>query len=312
MIIDADVAEVLDVLTYLPEEARTWELAEAGRVFTHSLCRADDGQPLHVFEAGDRSNPTLLLVNAVGMSVLFLAAIARELSQQYHVVSWETRGLPRASESGADSDLSLERLAKDGADVLWRLGISQPEGILTYCSGVNVALCGLVRGLFTTRRLCIVSPSIELPVPREETVYQRTMLPIWRDVAEKGASEAALIQRLLQTSASSAPAGLAEELETIDRLPFLTPETTYTYARLQAACRDETVFAGLGTVRLPALVLHCCDDTVIHADTATTLVDALPACSYAEIRNSGHFGIFTSDTIHGTAVEFFNRGRPEA
>ncbi len=305
MTFDLEGSELREAYTYLPPETHNWEVVQSGHLFKHLVMTADDGRDLDVFEAGSRENPTILAVNAVGMTSLFLSEIAKKLSSRFHVISWETRGLPDASETEPHENLSLERFAKDAASVLKMADQLNPYGIVTYCSGVNVALYGLTHNILSTDRLCVISPSIELPVDRDETEYQRTMLPIWQDVAARGLSQATLIHRLLEAADTPDHEGVMTQLDVLDKLPFKTPETTYTYALLQSICRNNSVFERIPDIEVPSLILHCCDDEVIHGDTAKSLALMLRNSSIQQIENAGHFGVYTSAELHSLTNSFF-------
>lgn len=289
--------------SYLPPARQNAQLARNAAIFDRSTVEARDGRRLAVFEAGDRTRPTVLLVNALGMSVLFLAALARHLEPTHHVVTWETRGLPDSSNVGLNDDLTIARHAEDAADVLAGTGC-ETEAVVSYCSGVNVATYGLTHGLLSASKLCVVSPSIELPTAREQTDYQRTMLPIWRSVAASGLRQAALIHQLLGESPSAEPDGLDAELRELNNLPFVTAESTYLYARMQAACLEHASLEGLSSLKTTTLVIHCNDDDVIHADTSKALADAVTGSRYERLDDAGHFGIYTSNALHCLVADF--------
>jgi pimeloyl-ACP methyl ester carboxylesterase len=300
--------------SYLAPAQQDAQLVRDGAIFKRSIVKARDGRHLAVFEAGDRRHPAVLLVNALGMSVLFLAALARYLAPIRHVVTWETRGLPDSSNADLNEDLAIVRHAEDPADVLASTGRAA-EAVVSYCSGVNVATYGLTHGLLSASRLCVVSPSIELPTAHGQTDYQRTMLPIWRSVAASGLRQAALIHQLLSDSQVSRPHGLHAELHELNNLPFLTAETTYLYARMQAACLDHSLLDRLSSLKAATLVIHCNDDDLIHADTARALAAAMPGSRYEQLDDAGHFGIYTSNALHRLVADFVlgNRtvgGRP--
>jgi pimeloyl-ACP methyl ester carboxylesterase len=250
----------------------------------------------------------VLLVNALGMSVLLLSPLARHLAATYHVISWESRGLPDLSGAAPDDDLSIARHAEDAADVLGR---TRAHAIVSYCSGINVAAYALAREILTTSRLCVLSPSIELPDPGGQTDYQRTMLPIWRSIAASGLRQAGLIQQLLLDSRPALPPGRDAELHEINNLPFQSADGTYRYARMQASCLDQASLPDLASLTADTLVIHCRQDDLIHADTARQLASAIPASGYRELDDAGHFGIYTSAQLHRQVANFVSDPRPD-
>ena len=289
--------------SYLAPAQQDAQLVRDGAIFRRSMVKARDGRRLAVFEAGDRTHPTVLLVNALGMSVLFLAALARYLAPVRHVVTWESRGLPDASNTDLNDDLAIVRHAEDAADVLASTG-REAEAVVSYCSGANVATYALTHDLLSTSKLCIVSPSVELPTAHGQTDYQRTMLPIWRAIAASGLRQATLVHYLLRDSQLSRLHGPDAELHELNNLPFLSPESTYLYARIQAACLEPTSLDRLSSLKAATLVIHCNDDDLIHADTARGLAAAIDGSRYAQLNDVGHFGIYTSNALHRLVADF--------
>ncbi|WP_321499673.1 alpha/beta hydrolase [Breoghania sp.] len=289
---------------YLPSEAANWRLVEESRVFRHQPVTATDGETIHAFTCGAQEKPTVLLINALGMSSLLMARLAKVLSCDFHVVTWETRGLPSVGPDHTLPDLSLKRHVNDALTVLSQTGSTAPFGIVAFCSGVNVALRGLMQNKLDCDRLCIVSPSIHLDCSQEETDYQRTMLPMWLDVAERGQPYASLIHRLLQSKSGDQETGLTGEVEVLDKLPFATAQSTFIYAIMQASCRDETIFANADTISIPTLVVHCDNDEIIHADTSRQLTSKLANARHLKIAHHAHYGICTSDEMHIEIMNF--------
>ena len=230
------------------------------------------------------------------MSSLFLAPLARRLSRRYHVVTWETRGLPDYAAAIGELDLSVARHAGDAAQALSSLG-AEPKAIIAYCSGSNVAVYGLTSDVFQAKRLCLVSPSIAVPDVEEKTDYQRTMLPIWKKVSRDGRKTAAIVRTLIQQNRMAFDGSVEAELAGLNSLPFKNDDTTLRYARMQAACQEVEWPARLERLELPCLVLHGETDDIIHA--ASAAVARLPADAELQIiPRSGHFAIFSSEVLH--------------
>ena len=289
--------------SYLPASCRQAQLLRDAGVLERSTLMARDGRRLAVYQAGDRRLPTVLLVNALGMSALFLAALAGHLATSRHVVTWETRGLPDSSDVALDEDLSVARHAFDAADVLAGIGRSA-AALVSYCSGVNIATHALAHGLLIAPRLCIVSPSIALSAAQHQTDYQRTMLPLWRDIASSGLRRAGFVHQLLRDADFSSTDGVHRELRELNNLPFATVESTYLYARMQAGCLETSVQPELSSLTASTLILHCGDDDIIHEDTARTLAVAIRRCRYERIPDADHFGIYTSAALHRRVARF--------
>ncbi|MFL6624811.1 MAG: alpha/beta fold hydrolase [Sulfurifustis sp.] len=291
-------------LSYLDDEQRGFRICASAKVFTEASIEADDGMPLSVLQAGVPGRPVVLLVNALGVSCLFLAEIARRLATTYHVITWESRGLPNELPLPEHADLSVERHARDAAAILACERV-QPKAVVAYCAGANVAAYALTRRMMNAERLCIISPSMHMGADLAQTDYQRTMLPLWEKIAASGPRYAALVRVLLQQGARPEAGTIDYELFCLNNLPFRSNESTYRYARLQAECLRVDWPTLLGEIRLPTLVLHGDEDDMIHAETSAAVARHIAGAALRTIP-AGHFAVHTSSALHDEVATFLS------
>jgi pimeloyl-ACP methyl ester carboxylesterase len=300
------ILSTMPQLPYLDEAHRSFVVCRSASIFSELTIESDDGTPLSVFRAGHTQLPVILLVNALGISCLFLAQMAQRLATNYHVITWESRGLPDERHTARDADLSIERHCRDAATILAHQGIGC-DGIVAYCSGSNAAVYGLTKGILRSRALCIVSPSMRLGQETQQTTYQRTMLPLWETVARSGPRHAALIRALLEQGRKQVDSGSVDwELECLNNLPFRSNESIYRYARLQAECLRHEWSQYLPRIQAPVLVLHGEQDDKIHRDSAAAVAQAAGSAAFRTFP-TGHFGIYTSSALHEAVAEFLGK-----
>ncbi|KWO80745.1 alpha/beta hydrolase [Burkholderia ubonensis] len=301
-------------LPYLDARLRAFDALRPLDALTPRTVTASDGVPLAAFDAGDRDAPTVLVVNALGVSAVFVAPLVARLADHHRVITWESRGLPDAR--GDAFDLSLARHARDAADVLAALAALagarvRVAAIVAYCSGANVAAYALDERVLAADRLAIVSPSLEIAGVADKTLYQKTVLPLWARIAEAGAKHAALVRVLLSQARRVDDGSLDYQLSTLNALPFGDDDSICRYARMQAACLREDWAARLGRLALPARVLHGARDDVIHAATSRGVAQALPGATLETIDDAGHFGVYTSRALRERVAAFLDgAGRP--
>ncbi|KWA85862.1 alpha/beta hydrolase [Burkholderia ubonensis] len=298
-------------LPYLDARLRAFDALRPLDALTPHVVTASDGVPLAAFDAGERDAPTVLVVNALGVSAAFVAPLVARLADRCRVITWESRGLPDAR--GDASDLSLARHARDAADVLAALAGARVRvaAIVAYCSGANVAAYALDERVLAADRLAIVSPSLEIAGVADKTLYQKTVLPLWARIAEAGAQHAALVRVLLSQARRVDDGSLDYQLSTLNALPFGDDDSICRYARMQAACLREDWAARLGRLALPARVLHGARDDVIHAATSRGVAQALPGATLETIDDAGHFGVYTSRALQERIAAFLDgAGRP--
>ena len=319
-------------LPYLDARQRAFDALRPLDALAAHTVTASDGVPLAAFEAGVPDAPTVLVVNALGVSAAFVAPLAARLAERHRVILWESRGLP---DGGGDAaDLSLARHAQDAADVLAALGGADGRAngranghanghadgradgradghvaaIVAYCSGANIAAYALDARLLAAERLVIVSPSMEVAGVTERTLYQKSVLPLWQRIADGGASYAGLVRVLLNQARRVDDGSLDYQLATLNRLPFGDDASICRYAAMQAACLREDWAARLARLALPALVLHGARDDVIHAATSRGVADALAGATLETIDDAGHFGVYTSRALQDRVAAFLNDG----
>ncbi|RQQ55932.1 alpha/beta fold hydrolase [Burkholderia stagnalis] len=303
-------------LPYLDARQRAFDaLRPLDGLAAHTVT-ASDGVPLAAFEAGDPDAPTVLVVNALGVSAAFVAPLAARLAERHRVILWESRGLPDGV--GEAADLSLARHAQDAADVLAALGGANGHAngranghvaaIVAYCSGANIAAYALDERLLAAGRLVIVSPSMEVAGVTERTLYQKSVLPLWQRIADGGAAYAGLVRVLLNQARRVDDGSLDYQLATLNGLPFGDDASICRYAAMQAACLREDWAARLARLALPALVLHGARDDVIHAATSRGVADALAGATLETIDDAGHFGVYTSRALQDRVAAFLNDG----
>lgn len=293
-------------LPYLEPPEREFAMFREVGVFREDTIVADDGVPLTVLEAGDPGRPTVLLVNALGVSCLFLARLARVLAREHHVLAWETRGLPDFAAS-AGGDLSVERHCADAASILARKA-GDLRAVVAYCSGANIAVHALVGRVLAAERLCIISPSMEIPTVAARTDYQRTMLPIWEKIDQSGPRFAALVRAMIRQNWRPHDGTLESELHHLNNLPFRNNESTHRYALMQAACLRFEWPSLLARVTVPTLVLHGADDDMIHEDTSSAVAAGVADGTFEIVPGCGHFAVYTSRELHERVRSFVGTG----
>ncbi len=282
---------------YLDEQHLSFFLCRQARIFRQETVVAEDGRPLSVFEAGERGRSTVVLINPLGVSCLFLVNLACHLAQYYHVVTWESRGLPHYYGSvDSEDDWHPERHCRDLGSILIAKRC-QADHVVSYCSGANVAVYGIAQEIIRTRSLCLISPSLDMGMVGKKTTYQQTFLPLLVRIAKEGARTAALVRAILQQTTPKPKSDIDIELSVINNLPFKDDKSTYRYAQLHAACLQLNWAELLRKIRVPTMVLHGEDDEIIHADTVKAIVAAISKARVTWLRDGGHFAIYKSQDL---------------
>lgn len=292
-------------LPYLDAEQKNYSLCKAADIFSEEIMLSDDGVPLSVYQTGNPANPTVVLINPLGMPFLFMTKLAASLASDYHVITWEGRGLSHTADLGTlnSSDAPLAVQCRDLIAILQKKNL-RSSAIVSFCSGASIAVYGLAHGLFETERLCLVSPSLEISNAGKRTDYQRSVLPLWRRIAKEGIRTAALVRTLLQQSTNAFESKIDEELAVINNLPFQSNEMTFLYAQLQAHSMAYDFAPFLAKIPTPTMVLHTESDDMIHVDTVSAIANALPNSELEWILDGGHFAIYKNQAMQEKILQF--------
>lgn len=284
---------------YLSPAQREFELVRLAAVFRERTVTSDDGVPLHAYEAGAPQSPTVLLTLPFGISCALLAPLVRALEQRFHVVTWETRGLPRFLPQ--EPDLSPAAHHRDLLAILRACGDVTPKHLVSFCSGANVALHAVANGLIQPESLCLISPPVDIDPGQTgtQTDYQKTMLPLLDRTARDGLKFAALVRAMLGTNSTA-----QDEIGVLNNLPFASAESTLRYARLHAPWRSLPWPSLLAHVRTRLLILHGERDDYIHSHTVRALSGALHRSDLRLVADAGHFGVCEDPSFHRLALTF--------
>lgn len=266
---------------------------------------ADDGHRIVFYEWGPSVGPAVLLVNALGMSVTLLSVIAQRLVLAHRVIAVESRGLPDISNWQSGGDLSLQRHARDVAEVM-EANDATIEHILAYCSGANVAGYALSNNVWRTSKackVCIVSPSVVIDGNPELSAYQQTVLPLWRKVAASGPGYARLVRALLVKGAN-ADTQTDPLVADLEQQTFSTDLSVWIYAQLQAACQEHDGGALMEGIAANALVLHGGVDHLLGTSSARMVAERMPNAEFDVVAEAGHYGIYENADMQRRIAAF--------
>lgn len=124
---------------YITEAYREARNESPRNIFDVQVIESFDCAQMKVFSAGDRSKPAAVLVNAIGMPVEFWSRFAKQLSDEFFVLTWETRGCPNIDLRCDLQSHSFTHHVRDLFAVLDRFDVEEAS-IVGWCSGAQIAL----------------------------------------------------------------------------------------------------------------------------------------------------------------------------
>jgi len=236
---------------------------------------------------GDRSNPTLLLINGLGSQCINYADewCERFVGEGYHVVRFDNRDTGLSSKLD-DTEYTLADMAKDAIAVLDAVGAEQAH------------VMGLSMGGMIVQRLAIDHPDRLLSVT---SVMSRT------GEEEYGQSSPDALAFLMAPPAESRDEYIENHVKAL-RVYGSKPEwldddvsrdrAAAAYDRcfcpqgvgrqMMAVMRDGSRADDLRKVTVPTLVLHGSRDTLIDPSGGRRTAELIPGARYVEIEEMGH------------------------
>jgi pimeloyl-ACP methyl ester carboxylesterase len=283
-----------------------------------------DGTRLTSHAAGDPEAPALLLCGGLGGGVGIWRPLFERLARDYHIVSWDYRGL-YASEPAADARAySLPVHARDLLELLKQEGIESPV-LAGWSMGVQVALevhreapdlaAGLVllhgtagRPLdtaFDSALSARVSPWVLAGLRLVGTRFAWVGPSLTRVPQVVGGFVRAS-QRLGLMAAGIDVAGFRDMAEEWTRLHLGI------YARIFHELGEHDASDLLEGIRAPALVIAGGADRLTPPSAAERMAEALPNARFEVVPEATHFGLLEfPDEILDRVERFLREQRVE-
>ncbi len=310
-----------DLRAYVIEGLRDMAKEDVDSLFTRCHVQTSDGIALNVFSAGDPSNDTVLLCNAVGMPAEFLRPLAEELAERHHVLTWESRGLPSAAHGPRDLDVSLDRQALDAVTVLDHFGI-EAASVVGWCTGARLAMrlsanhpsrvtaAAYLNGGYNLAACAktIFEKSMITSMPKIATDMRYAALfhkSIFSQMSDKTAQAEVSAQR----ASNSLMAATNAEYLHLSSIPFHTSENLYRYARLIAAYLEEDVREDEVGRPVPTLVLSGSQDVTTSPQSSRLMADRMPNARYAEIADGDHFALYGNPDFRKAVTTFIGEAQ---
>lgn len=130
-----------------------------------------DGVPLRVFDWGDGRNDAVLIVNAYGSRMGLISRLAERLAATKHVISWESRWVPRITRDFDKAKLDVAHHVKDGLDVLAFFGRTRAS-LIGFCTGAQIALALAASEPERVDRIALLNGSFSFSAAVERTEFE--------------------------------------------------------------------------------------------------------------------------------------------
>jgi 3-oxoadipate enol-lactonase len=275
--------------------------------------RAPDRAQLTVWEYGDCSAQTLIVVLPVGIQAPTCLPVLARMAQLFRVVTWHGRGHAETAEEFDNLNLSADSHVNDLMSVIASLEIHSCQ-LIGICSGAIVALRASVHSN-VVRSVVSVCGYLNLQSVAGENAFTRNAELVFRQMAEsrKKAIDMYQIAQIIFRSEKS----LAEYRHFQDPERFCRyvtsvyddPETAYRYSRLLTTLYDEPVSSWLSSVAVPVLLIRVRDDLIVPFGWAEYAKNILTNAQLRTYDCGGHWALLTESQIVD-AITLFLQSRP--
>lgn len=286
-------------------------LADFPRADTLRSLSRYDGLQYHVF--GD-TGPTVIIVNAIGMGLLYWARLIDRLTHDHRVVIWQLR---TTTEHGQVATLDdhvgdIEAIVEEVAE--------GPVHLVGWCSGPKLCLRYAIA--HPNRVASMVFLAGTYGDPSSETGYQKRLDKVF-ELLERSPGMAATVRGMLTDSASIA-AGLseqaggdfAEEPEVLARAdpslqssliaPYSSDESTLAYAKQIRDFWNCSLDAEARAAGSPTLVVGAEFDRIASPKLGLEVAKALPKARFIEMPGATHYCMYDRpDEIAAMIRSFF-------
>lgn len=249
-----------------------------------------DGARLRTYSTGRPGAPAVVLASACGMPAQLCEHWMRALGRDFHVITWETRGLfgdlgpPAAFDALAHG---VDAQARDLIAVLDHHGVRDAH-VMGLCGGAVIALRAAGRAPERVSSLSLWHGDYELGPAVPKTSHQQNLKALMA-MAARGRADAAAINAALAGTAMSAVPGDVAHLVVY---PYVTAELFYRYCALTGAIMAHDVAALLDAVRQPAFVVTSDDDTTAHPAGSHHVAGALADGHLTVEPHGDHISVF--------------------
>jgi len=281
---------------------------EHGSVFNREYVKSWDGEKLCIHKIENNTKPTLVIVNAYGMPIDFITPLAKNLSDDYQIITWDSRWVPSLTQNfNIDKCNSLTH-TKDLIEILNYFNIDQCN-IVGWSSGVQVCLRTMAE--FGERIKCAVllngGVSLKLDENSQITEYEKNIRSLLPKIG-KNKRMAKLYCDLIYGTSSHLDKKDQKSMGTIltstdphllymTSMPFRTPEALYRYANMMSKMFAEQGDAYTSSIDKPVLVYGCLNDKITHPDVAKGLASAIKNSELYLSETNDHFAQFYEKSV---------------
>ncbi|VUD46770.1 Linear gramicidin synthase subunit D [Thalassocella blandensis] len=305
-----------DIDNYVRLFVEELEAEKQGTIFDRTQVTSWDNQNITVNVIGDPAKTPIVIANAYGMPVDFVTPLARRLSHNHFVITWDTRWVPALTQAFELDKCNSLTHAKDLIAILDHFDLPKAS-IVGWSSGAQVCLRTMQE--FSERiEACVllnggVSLKNDSDIPM--TIFEENLRSLLPKISSNRRMAEFYCQLIYgnQNANESDENAISSILTSTDpyllymtSMPFRTTESLFRYANMMNNLFHEPEDAYTTGVQTRTLVFGCDQDEVTHPLLAKALKQKLANAELVIEENAGHFAQFYDEKVAKMVSDFVN------
>lgn len=260
---------------------------------------SSDGLPLTVYSGG-AGPEAVVLVPACGMPATLAESWLRFLAREFHVVTWDSRGLFGPLGHDVDFTVDTAAQARDLFSVMDHFDVRAAH-VVGLCGGAVIGLAAAAARPERVRSLSLWHGAYELAGGSPRTKFQNDLIELMSIAAMSRVAADSVQAAFCQVTLTNTPV----ELSHLVLYPYTSAELFYRYCRLNGALARTDVEPFVSEVRQPTLVVTSEDDATAHPQGSRLVADALANATLRVEPHGDHTSLFQADDgLPAVAAEF--------
>jgi pimeloyl-ACP methyl ester carboxylesterase len=280
---NASAGPIEELITELTQRVRTKPYR------TLATC-SSDGATLATYYAGNPVNNVIVIILPCGMPVDLIEEWIFQLSKEYFVLTWETRGMFDHDPQFDSRPYDVNSQIKDLIAVMDHCNVGQAH-VMGLCGGAAVALIALNQHPDRVRSLSLWHGDYQLGKESPRTLYQADLSALMSMAAVDRSTAKSLHEIFSQSPMFDKKTRYAHLI----LYPYANPELLYRYARLNNEIMNADVGYVLPSIVHPTLVVTSKDDSTAHSGGSLAVAKQIFHARLEVLEQGDHLSLFDAD-----------------
>lgn len=273
--------------------------------FKQDIVVAKDNVSLNAYTIGDLNKPTIVFCNAIGVSKDILLPLVNRLTNDYSIVTWDTRTLCSENEGGSEDnvDVSFPRLVNDIKDILDYYGIKKCL-LIGWCNGARLAL--KFASIHKDKVEGLLGLNGEYIIGKKPAAYEKTNWQVMSYIAASRKNAESYFPVFNKPNAKEASQKTYNEHKQYIESSYSTITNLYKYAKIINEFTKEPICDQDFNLTSKVKMMSGLDDEMVSLESTRELVKHIHNAEHQEFKGIDHYGLFYSNEYQQQIVDFIH------